>query len=200
MIKRAYFFIVSIGLMGLFSCGEGVPGTPKPRAYPKVVYPAKEYQTFDVDYCNFTFRYPKYARVQQDSLFFEETPVDPCWFDIYYPDFDSRIYFSYYPIDEKNPFQKLKADAFEMVDYHNRKANYISEQRIEKPNNVSGFAFALEGPAASPFQFFLTDSTKHFVRGSLYFNTQVRPDSLAPVYDFVKEDIGKLIESFEWKE
>lgn len=64
---------------------------------------------------------------------------------------------------------------------------------------LSGFAFEMKGPAASPFQFFLSDSTNHFFRGALYFNTQARPDSLAPVYEFVREDLMKMIETFEWK-
>ncbi|MEO0628777.1 MAG: hypothetical protein AAFY91_17410, partial [Bacteroidota bacterium] len=60
-------------------------------------------------------------------------------------------------------------------------------------------AFDIEGEAASPFQFFVTDSTNHFVRGALYFNTQARPDSLAPVVAYVKEDIYKMLETFEWQ-
>ena len=86
-----------------------------------------------------------------------------------------------------------------MVDWHNKKANYIEEQGIRLPNGASGFIFNIEGPAASPLQFFLTDSTRHFLRGALYFNTSVNPDSLAPVLDFVKKDIFHMIETFEWK-
>ncbi|MEL6972389.1 MAG: hypothetical protein AAFO02_19640, partial [Bacteroidota bacterium] len=70
---------------------------------------------------------------------------------------------------------------------------------INTDNGVSGIAFDIDGPAASPFQFFLTDSTQHYVRGSLYFNTKTRADSLAPVIDFVRTDILHLIETFEWK-
>lgn len=59
--------------------------------------------------------------------------------------------------------------------------------------------FEMTGPAATPFQFFITDSTSHFMRGALYFNTQVRPDSLMPVYDFVKIDVDRLIKTFKFK-
>ena len=85
-----------------------------------------------------------------------------------------------------------------MADWHNKKANYIDEMRIERAGNVSGFAFVIDGPAASPFQFYLTDSTQHFLRGALYFNTQARPDSMAPIYQFVEADILKMIETFRW--
>ena len=66
-------------------------------------------------------------------------------------------------------------------------------------NNVSGIAFDIDGPSASPFQFFLTDSLHHFVRGALYFNTEVRADSIAPIVEFVEEDLLYLIETFEWQ-
>ena len=195
MMQRFIFVL----LMSLFYLGCGEESfTPKPRAFPKIDFPEKTYQAFDANYCEFSFEYPAYSKILQDTTYFDEKPLHPCWFDIYYPAFDSRIHFSYYPVGEYKSLEKLKTDAFEMADWHNKKANYIEELRISKPNGVYGFAFDIEGPVASPFQFYLTDSTKHFLRGSLYFNTQARPDSLAPVYDFVKRDIMKLIESFEW--
>ena len=179
------------------NCNE-VPFSPKPRGYPKVEYPEKGYQSFDKDFCSFTFEYPTYAEIVQDTSFFDEAPKDPCWFDVYIPAFDSRLHCSYSPIGPGSTFDELKTDVFEMVDWHNKKANYIDEVVIRKPNGVSGLAFIIEGPAATPFQFFLTDSTDHFMLGSLYFNTQARPDSLAPVYEFVKEDLLYMIETFEW--
>ena len=183
----------------LSSCGEGPSYTPKPRAYPRVEYPERGYQQFDEDYCSFTFEYPAYAEVQQDTLFFDEKPAHPCWFDLFMPAFDSRLHCSYYPISQENNFEKLKNDAFELVEWHNKKANYIQEVLIKKEGAVSGFAFIIEGPAASPFQFYLTDSTDNFLRGALYFNTQARPDSLKPIYEFVEQDILHLIETFSWK-
>lgn len=197
MTKYLAFLIVAI--LFVQSCEE-VIYTPKPRAFPRVVYPDKIYQPFDEDYCKFTFQYPQYASIEQDTLFFNEKPADPCWFDIVLPAFDARIHCSYYPIDKVNTFDKLNADAFDLANKHNLKANYIDDLTIQKPNGVSGIAFNLEGEVASPFQFYLTDSTSHFLRGALYFNTPSRPDSLAPVVDFVKTDIMQLINTFEWKD
>lgn len=178
------------------ACQQEIP-LPKPRAYPKVNYPEKQYRDFDEDFCSFTFRYPAYARIVQDTSFFDEAPAHSCWFDIYFPDFESRIHCSYLPITAEKGFEALKSDAFELADWHNKKANYIEELQIDK-GDVQGFVFDIEGPVASPFQFYLTDSTRHFFRGSLYFNTRVDADSLAPVYDFIKQDIVELINTFEW--
>jgi len=190
--------IYIIGFVLLWSGCEERVYTPKPRAYPRVYYPEKFYQQFDKNYCHFTFDYPKYAKVQQDTLFFNERPKDPCWFNLFFPDFNAHIHCSYYPIHDKKSFEKMVSDAHELANKHSIKADYIDEHRIEKGNGVSGFAFEIDGPAASPFQFYLTDSTHHFLRGSLYFNTKARPDSLAPVSEFLKKDIFQMINSFEW--
>ncbi len=191
--------LLTILCLFLLYCQEGAVFTPKPRAFPRVVYPEKVYQDFDKKDCPFTFQYPAYAQIDQTQAYFDDEPINPCWFDIYIPDFDSRLHCSYYPVGEEKDLETLKTDAFELVDWHNKKANYIEELIIQKANKVSGFAFDINGPAASPFQFYVTDSTRHFLRGALYFNTQARPDSLAPIVDFVKNDILYMLETFEWK-
>ena len=183
-------------LLFLLSCGDGEVFTPKPRAFPKIEYPDRSYQKFDANYCQFTFLYPSYATVEQDTSFFDEKPADPCWFNMVMPVFNAKVYCSYYPIEGN--FEKLQNDAFNLASKHNIKADYIDELPIEKPNGVKGYVFDIEGAVASSFQFYLTDEEKHFLRGSLYFNTQARPDSLAPVLNFVKEDLMQMINTFEW--
>jgi gliding motility-associated lipoprotein GldD len=191
--------LLAIGLL-LGACGQE-SYTPKPRSFPRILWPAEQgYQSFAPASCPFTFELPAYTLLQQDTAFFEEQPVHPCWYDVYFPDFDARIHLTYVPMPNGlADLERLRTDAFEMADWHNRRANYIDELLIER-GPVSGVAFDINGPAASPFQFFLTDSTRHFLRGSLYFNTQARADSLAPVIDFVKQDILHLIETFHWDE
>ncbi|MEM1319510.1 MAG: hypothetical protein AAGG75_04595 [Bacteroidota bacterium] len=186
--------------LGLAACGPELVPVPKPRAYPRVLYPEKNYQSFEENYCAFHFEFPTYARVEQDTLFFDERPANACWFDLFIEEFDARIHCSYYPFDGSEAFEKLREDAFKMVQKHNIKASYIDEFPIQKSESVQGFAFNIEGPAASPFQFYLSDNQQHFLRGALYFNTQARPDSLAPIFNFVKADIMNMINTFEWKE
>jgi gliding motility-associated lipoprotein GldD len=185
----------------LLSCEEPVY-TPKPRGYPKIEYPEKTYQTFNESYCSdFTFEYPTYAEVQQDTTYFDKKPDHPCWFDLYFPMYDSRVHFSYRPVDKKqNKLETLKGQAFALANKHNVRADYIDELPVNKSNGVSGMIFDIQGAAASPFQFYLTNKDEHFLRGALYFNTQARPDSLAPLYDFLKVDMMHLIETFEWQE
>jgi gliding motility-associated lipoprotein GldD len=181
----------------LISCEETVY-TPKPRGYPRVIFPEKSYQKFDANYCSFVFDYPKYATIERDSLFFDQKAPSECWFNIKIPSLNAVIYCSYYDIDGKNTLEKLKGDAFQLAGKHNIKADYIDEFPVNKPNKVSGFIFDIQGPAACPFQFYLTDSTKHFMRGALYFNAASKPDSLKPVVEFLKQDVTQLVNSFEW--
>jgi gliding motility-associated lipoprotein GldD len=185
-------------LLLLMGCEPAVYN-PRPRAYPKVTYPERSYQAFEKAGCPFTFEYPSYARVIQDVRFFNEAAPSDCWYNLEFPDFNGKVHFSYYPVRDKADYQRLKNDAFEMVDWHNKKASYINEKLVRLPNGTGGFVFDIEGPAASPLQFFLTDSTRHFLRGALYFDTAVNPDSLAPVLDFVRQDILHMIENFAWK-
>lgn len=195
---RILFSLTLIALLW-YSCSDPVY-TPKPRSYPRVDFPEKAFQSFTEDICNFTFEYPAYAEIQQDTNFFEEMPPNDCWFDLFYPSFDGRVHFTYVDLRQPgNHLEKLRQESFNMADWHNKRANYIDELLIQTTNGVSGIAFDIDGPAASPFQFFLTDSTQNFVRGALYFNTHVQADSMAPVIDFVREDILHLIETFEWK-
>ncbi len=189
---------LAILLLAAASCGTDVQ-LPKPRAYPKIDFPSKQYVRFDNEVCDFTFEMPAYATVEKDSFSLSEEATDPCWFDLYYPQFECRIHCSYYPVSDDAPLEKLNSDAFRLAMEHSKKASFIDEIAISKPNGVSGFIFNLEGQVATPFQFYLTDSTQHFLRGALYFRTQIRPDSLAPLYEFVKQDISHLINTFEWK-
>jgi gliding motility-associated lipoprotein GldD len=196
---------VSLLIVGSLSllwagCGEEPVLTPRPRAYPRVEFPEKSYQAFDPDYCSFTFQYPTYTRIVQDTSFFDGKPAHPCWFDIFYPQFDARLHFTYAPVNSQAELDELRTEAFKMVDWQNKRANFIEEIRISKAeNNINGMGFDITGPAASPFQFYLTDNKEHFVRASLYFNTHINPDSLAPMYDFVKMDITELIDTFKWE-
>lgn len=200
-INMFFMAAVLVWITIISGCDNEKNSVPRPHAFPKVEYPSRlNMVDFDKNFCNFTFKLPDYVVFKQDTAYFDEKPKDPCWFNLEYPMFNARLHCSYYPINGANKFDKLISDVHELAGKHNIKADYIDELIIQKPNHVSGKAFDIQGSAASPFQFYLTDSTHHFFRGSLYFYTKTRPDSLAPIFNFVKTDITEMINTFEWNQ
>lgn len=194
--------VLFLGVLLMFgSCQNEVTRSPKPRAYPKVIFPEKVYETTQIDYCDFTFELPNYASVVREEYFFEDTPNSECWFDITYEQFNGSLHCSYYSIQNRQHFDALVEDAFKLVSKHQKRLSAQEEYLVSKKKDaVYGINFELKGPVASPMQFFLTDSTTHFMRGSLYFENKINPDSMAPIHDFIMEDVHQMIKTFEWND
>ena len=196
------FLPLLLVFFSLYACGGGELPVPKPRSYPRIFFPERTYVAGGPEYCPFTFDVPTSATVRQEETFFEETPPDECWFDLRLAEsLNGSVHFSYYPINSVADFEGYRDQAFKLTGKHMERASDIEEIVINRPEQrVHGVAFDVAGPAASPFQFFLTDSTTHFLRGALYFDARVNPDSIAPVAEWAKEDIFRMVESFRWKE
>lgn len=195
-----WMLVAAALLFALAGCEDTV-FTPKPRGYPRIEFPDRNTSTSLVrGDCPFSFEIPSYFEVRQDSFIFDMAPVHPCWFDLYVPEFDSRLHCSYMPVGKGKSFDQLRSDAFDLANWHNKKANFIDEIPIRTSHGVEGIFFNFEGPVASQYQFFLTDSLhQHFFRAALYFNTQAKPDSLAPVVEFLRQDVDQLINTFRWQ-
>lgn len=192
-MKRSFVGSLLAGVLFFASCGNDY--TPKPRGYFKIDLPAKAYQTYKAD-CPYSFDYPVYARVLPDSA----RDAKPCWLDVSYPQFNGRIHLSYQPVSSPKVFNELVEDARTFAFKHTVKATAIDEALISYPEKrVYGIYYTIQGNTASSVQFFLTDSTRHYLRGALYFNEQPRLDSIQPVLDFVKKDIDVMIRSFQWE-
>jgi gliding motility-associated lipoprotein GldD len=168
--------------------------TPKPRGYFRIDLPEKQYARFDTTF-PYSFEYPVYAKIVPDT----RKSSEPYWMNIDFPGFNGRLHISYKPVDG-NLVQFLE-DARTFVVKHIPKADAIDDSLIYRPGDrVYGLIYYIGGSgAASPCQFFLTDSSTHFLRGALYFNTVPNNDSLAPVIDFIEEDIRHLIATFRWE-
>lgn len=188
-------------VLTLVACGGETVQAPKPRAFPRVDFPvAAAVDSFAVEVCPFAFAHPDYVLVERDTAFFDEAPSHPCWFDLVTPALDGRVHVSYYPINSEADFEEYRDDAYELVGKHNVVATYIDERPIARPGaDVYGYSFAVEGDAASPYQLFVTDSTRHFLRAAIYVNARARADSLAPVYAFLRRDLEGVVGSLRWR-
>lgn len=181
------FFVLAM----LCSCQPDY--VPKPRGYFRIELPEKNYSLFNPEGCPFSFEIPQYARMVPDS----DRLSEPCWWYLDFPRFNGEIYLSYKPVG--NNLAKLIEDAHTLVYKHTVKADEINEMKVATPDKVYGIIYNIGGNAASSSQFFLTDSTRHFVRGALYFNTMPNTDSISPVLNFIRQDIHHLISTFNWK-
>lgn len=189
------FFLVTTGLSFL-ACNS--PFTPKPTGYFSIHFPVKQYQLFNQPGYPYTFEYPVYANIAKDSTFFGETTENPWWININFPQFNGRIYVSYKEIG-KNKFDTLVKHAFALTGKHTSKAYSIDDSLIATRNNIKGVFFTVGGNVATANQFFLTDTTRHFLRGALYFDAAPNADSLGIVNQFLIEDVKHLINSFKWR-
>ena len=190
-------YITACLVLLLISCNSDY--TIKRRSYYRIEFPRHEYQTFDKTGFPYTFEYPTYASVVQDSTFFEGTTENPYWINVEFPQFNGKIYISYKDVT-RSDFEKLVNDAFNMTYKHTAKATEIRDSLMRTPSGVSGVFFEVGGNAATAKQFFLTDSTRHFIRGALYFDASPNADSLNIVNDFLETDMKHLINTFRWKD
>ncbi len=190
--KRYFILIILTGL--IWSACDSPVYTPKPRAYFRLDFPEKSYQRFDSTF-PYTFEYPTYAQVKADH----SRGAEKYWANIFFKDMNAQIYLSYKPLN--NDLSIMTEDTRKLSYKHSIKADAINTIDWENPEKkVYGLLYEIKGNAASTLQFYLTDSVKHFVRGSFYFNTNPNKDSLAPAQKFLRKDINRLIETFEWKD
>ena len=174
-------------------CGCGKRYVPKPYGYFRTDLPEHRYQPFAEPGYPYRFAYAQIAEVRPKTA-----PDERYWMDIYYPSLDARLHCSYKPVE--NNLRELSADAQDFVFKHAGKASAIPEQGYENAEaKVYGVYYELHGNTASPYQFYLTDSTRHFFRAALYFNCVPNQDSLAPIVDYLREDVRMMMETFEWQ-
>ena len=187
---RTILFLCSI-LFLFNSCKKEY--TPKPRGYFRISFPAKSYSPLKLPLPYF-FEVPSYSIPGADAL----NPDQKEWITIEVPANHAQIHLSYKPINHN--LAALIEESRSLAYKHSQKATSIDEQIFINPSQkVYGTVYNIKGNAASPMQFYLTDSVRHFLRGSLYIREIPNIDSLQPVIVFLSEDVLHLIKTTEWK-
>ncbi|MCO5231220.1 MAG: gliding motility lipoprotein GldD [Chitinophagales bacterium] len=180
------------------SCKEDY--IPKPSGYFHIDLPEHTYKKYENEVCPCTFEIPTYAEVQREEHFFDEKPEHPCWLNINFPYFNATIFISYRDVSNRSNFEKVISDSYKLTYKHSQKADFIDEEPIDIPEHqVFGYQFDVGGDAATSAQFFITDSTRHYIRGAIYFKSTPNIDSLLPALDFLKADMKHIIETTQWK-
>ena len=186
-------------ILTLFSCGKGSQeeqsSLPRPKGFPLMDIPTHEYRSLEKGH-PFTFEVSRMAKVRKDTFALAE----PHWMYIYYPRWDAFIQLTYKSVDgDRKRLDKMIRDSYILASKHQMKANRIEDAILTTKDGRKATIIELEGEVATPFQFFATDSTSHFLRGAVYLNTAVKNDSLAPVIRYIKQDAIHLIQTLKWK-
>ncbi|TNE53393.1 MAG: hypothetical protein EP338_12730 [Bacteroidetes bacterium] len=183
--------LLGIGIF-LFSCSEDIP-VPKPPTYLRLDLPDHQYEQFKEVNCNYSFDFPPLYTISSP----DDSKEVSCNKDINLGPLNGMMYFSFIEMDK--PLAEYVNYAINKVDEHKIMATAIEDSTIiRKDDRVYGTFFELQGDVASPFQFYLTDSTKHFVSGVVYLNKAPNYDSLRPSLEYLKKDLFRMVQSFKW--
>jgi gliding motility-associated lipoprotein GldD len=178
-------------LMLTASCHHGY--TPRPRGYFRIAFPDKSYKDLNWN-VPYNFKIPVYSYPEADSLNLDHTD----WITIQIPANHAQIHISYIKLNKNLAAHTEFSRA--LAYKHTEKASSIEEQIfVNRAKKVYGTLYTIKGDAASPMQFYLTDSVTNFLRGALYIKEVPNADSLRPVINFLSEDVLQLVESTEWK-
>ncbi len=180
-------------LLVLASCSRDYQ--PKPKGYNRLILPEEKYQ-LSPDSLPYSFEYSTAARLNPDSLFIRER----FWVEIYYPSLKANLHITYKKLNNHDDFLKeLLDDAYNLTSKQQIRASGIDELVTITPSGKTALIAEITGEVPSQFQFTMTDSSRNFLRGALYFNTRVQNDSLAPAIEFMKNETLHFINTLEWK-
>jgi gliding motility-associated lipoprotein GldD len=188
LLKSA--FITASATLLPYGCHDTY--TPKPKSYFRIDFPEKEYVRYQSD-CNYSFEYPIYGVIVP----YQGADAEPCWINVDFPQFRGKIHLTYKQLN--NDLEKHVEDIRTLAYKHIIKADDIIEKEVSYPDHkVYGLVYDIRGNTASSLSFYMTDSTRNFLSGSLYFSVIPNKDSLAPVIRFFTQDIERLIETLNW--
>lgn len=212
---RKYFLPFLAAFLLVAGCNSTY--TSKRKGYYKLDLPAKhEYAKFERPGFPYSFEYPAYGNIIQDSTYFDNSPENPYWINVDFPSMNARVFLSYKIVGGRalfknkqpdgsykdsfaiNEFDRMVNDAFNLTNKNESVASSIRDSLFRTANGVSGVYFRVGGNAATSRQFFVSDTVRHFLRGALYFNAQPNIDSIKPALDFLQVDMDHLINSFRW--
>ena len=187
--------LIGVSVMVITGCQDDP--IPRPRGYFRIDLPEQRYLPYQGT-CPFTAEVPWYAMMTRPAADSARVADTTCWVDLRFPQQHASFHMTYRKVDED--LAELIADAHAFKSKHEVKAARIRSERIVRPEaGVYGNFFAVEGDVASPAVFYLTDSSKHFLYGALYFDARPNADSLGPVTDRIRQDLRHLAGTLSWR-
>ena len=192
---KVFPLFILIGLV-FQSCGTKEQNyVPKPKGFNRITLPAHRYTPLKENH-PYTFAYSQWARVLPDTF----ATAGKDWLFVHYPQFGANIQLTYKPIGgDQKKLQEYINDAYKLAGKHQIRASSIQESSMTTPNGYNAMLFKIEGNFPSLYQFYTTDSSRHFLRGAIYFPVATKNDSLAPVIDYIQKDMIHLLNTLQWR-
>ena len=207
-----------IAILLLAGCGGG-DYSPKPSAYLRIDMPDHEYflldtmrscpgdtLIFDGDTSitltgytkTFPFAFEANTRIEWTEK--KSTP-DETWVDLYYPEWDGVVFLTYKRLHGPDDLRGQTDTSTRLLESHYQFTSGIEEHEYSNPDNhVYAITYHLKGRnVASTYQFWATDREHNFLRGAVYLNKAPNNDSLAPVLEYIQQDVDHLIETLRWR-
>ena len=196
-MKIKYIILLLFVCVCLSSCFNDDVPTPKPKTYFRLDVPIPTYQKFDTLGLPFIFQYPNYGIVETVEGKF----ADRNWFNINFPNYGCKLYVSFKYLTPKVTLDSLINDSYNFTKKYDKFSSGILETAYaNNKSKVYGYVFEIKGTeVVSPYQFYVTDSSRYFLRGALYFEFKPNNDSLAPIIKRLTIDLNNMISTFEWK-
>lgn len=195
-LKHVSRLMSIISCLILLACSPSEKSyTPKPKGFNRINLPAAAYQSLG-DAHPYTFEYSKNAIIQKDTFAMAEKD----WIIVYYPKLDARIQLTYKPLNgDLNKLQNLIYDAYKLADKHQVKASSQEEKLVQFKSGKKAVVIEIDGEVPSHFQFYVTDTSRNYLRGAVYLMHATENDSLRPVVDYMKGECLHLLETLKWK-
>lgn len=187
-----------LGICALAACGK--PGEEqvyyqKPKGFARIDLPEHRYRPLEGNY-PYTFEYSEAAEVVPDR----SADAEPYWILVRYPALDAMIQFTYKPLNgDLRKLDEHVMDAYRLASKHQIRALSQKEEVLTLKNGRKAVAIEIEGEVPSHFQFYSTDTSKHYLRGAIYLRNATLNDSLKPVVDYLKTDARHILETLTWK-
>ncbi len=211
--------LLGIAIAGLFSACGGGDYSPKPQAYLRIDMPEHDYFLLDtmrtypgdtsvfngdttIALSGFTKTFPFTFEANKCIEWTEkDAPKGERWIDLLYPQWDGVVFLTYKHLTGLDDLRGQTDTSSRLLEKHYQLASGVEEQGYEDAENkVYGNVYYLKGAkVASTCQFWVTDSSSHFLRGALYLNRTPNNDSLAPVLEYIQTDIVHLVETLRWR-
>lgn len=199
MLNHPILKINTIVYLFLFLASCTTDFKPKPKGYNHIDLPEHRYQLFTEADKPYVFEYNVNAFPEDDTASYKEKKK--LYKILKYPELNFNIHLTYKDINgSTDSLDSFINESFRLAYGHDVKAYGITPEMVTLPGKMTATIITLEGDVPSQYQFFVHDSTMHFLRGAVYFPIANKNDSLAPVIEYVKEDIQHLLKTLKWKE